>query len=611
MSRSERSRPEKARSRRRPKGDDELPASIPALMRTLKIGYRAEPRLLVLAFVMLVFTSVPDALLALWLAMLANGTIDRDRSQLIVAAVGLALSTTGTWYLRVVFDRVQRRFRDRVSIALETHVARLQASVATIEHHERPEHLDRLTILRDHVFALDHLFLSLFTTLGWVVRLAVTVGLLMSIDPWLGLLVVAAVPTMVTATWRPGVERAVEESMASRPRLARQLFEVVTSAPPAKEVRVTGNGRLLAARRHDEFEAWYGPVARTRSVSAAWHMAGWAVFGLAYVGAIAVVAGRPGVAAGSVLLVLAAGSRLTAYVGAAVGELGFLRSIWLDSSRRLAWLEDYAAGIDDGADLEPPTGLERGIRFDHVSFAYPGTERLVLDDVDLELPAGAVVAVVGENGAGKTTLVKLLAKLYAPTAGRILVDDVDLARIPTPAWRERLAGAFQDFFRFELLAATAVGVGDEPRIDDRSVITGAVGRAGADDVVERLSDGLDTQLGPAWDGGVEVSHGQWQKLALARGFMREAPLVLVLDEPTSALDAETEHALFERYAAAASREGGGITMLVSHRFSTVRMADVIVVLDGNRVAEVGSHDDLMAIDGTYADLYRIQATAYA
>jgi ATP-binding cassette subfamily B protein len=185
-------------------------------------------------------------------------------------------------------------------------------------------------------------------------------------------------------------------------------------------------------------------------------------------------------------------------------------------------------------------------------------------------------------------------------------------------WRSRLAGAFQDFFRFELPARHAVGVGDVPRADDERAVVTAVGRAGAEDLVAALPAGLDTQLGPTWPGGVEVSFGQWQKLALARGFMRDQPLLRVLDEPTAALDAETEHALFERYAAAAggsrttggSGGAGGITILVSHRFSTVRMADLIVVLDGARVAQVGSHQELMTQCGPYAELYGIQAAAY-
>jgi ATP-binding cassette subfamily B protein len=224
-----------------------------------------------------------------------------------------------------------------------------------------------------------------------------------------------------------------------------------------------------------------------------------------------------------------------------------------------------------------------------------------------------VVAVVGENGAGKSTLVKLLAKLYAPDSGRILVDNTDLARIDPVRWRERLAGAFQDFFRFEFLTGQSIGVGDLPRLDQEPALLSAADRAGALDVISGLPAGLATQLGPTWSGGVDISFGQWQKLALARGFMREAPLVVALDEPTAALDAETEHQLFERYAQVSRQTSGngGITILVSHRFSTVRMADLIIVLDGARVAEAGGHEELMARGGRYSELYSIQASAYS
>jgi ATP-binding cassette, subfamily B, bacterial len=336
------------------------------------------------------------------------------------------------------------------------------------------------------------------------------------------------------------------------------------------------------------------------------------IFGAAYVGAIVFVTSRPGATPGQVLLVLAAGARLSAYVGATVGELGFLRGFWLDGARRLAWLENYAASLVEDADTAPPDRLMEGIRFEHVSFAYPGTRRKVLEDVNIELPPGSVVAIVGENGAGKSTLVKLLCRLYKPDEGRILVDGTDLARIRADEWRARLAGAFQDFFRFEFQARYTVGIGDVPRVEDKNAVMTAVGRAGADDVIERFTAGLDTQLGPTWPGGVDVSFGQWQKLALARGFMRDHPLLLVLDEPTAALDAETEHALFERYSAAAhaNASDGRITVLVSHRFSTVRMADRIIVLDGARVAEAGTHEELMEKGGQYAELYRIQAAAY-
>jgi ATP-binding cassette subfamily B protein len=596
----------------KPTTTDDLPKAVSALWRTFKLGYRAEPRLLMASLITTFLTMLPDALLALWLKLLTDGVLDGSRPEVLAAAVGLAVSVTATWYVSVINQRVSRKFRDRIAIAMESHIAHLQATVATVEHQERPEYLDRLAVLRDQSFTLDHLFQSLLTNLSLVLRLVVTAILLGSIHPALALLLVAGLPAVATSLWRPGVERAVQESVASHDRLARHLLLVGTTPGPAKEVRVTGIGSTLRYRRETARERWRAPIAATKWRSALWSSLGWAVFGLAYVLGIAWVARGLDRSVGDVVLVVVAGQRLSMYVAQSVTELGFLRGVWMDSSLRLAWLEDYARELEEHATATPPDRLVEGIRFEHVSFRYPGTDRLALEDVELLLPAGSVVAVVGENGAGKSTLVKLLAGMYRPTGGRITVDGVDLATMTSPAWRARLAGAFQDFSRFELVARQSVGVGDESRLDDEPAVVSAVDRAGAGDVVAGLPAGLATQLGATWDDGVEVSFGQWQKVALARGFMRDEPLVLVLDEPTAALDAETEHALFERYADAApdATGNGRVTVLVSHRFSTVRMADLIVVLDGSRLVEVGTHDELMATRGQYADLFQIQAGAY-
>src|SRR5947207_5598830 len=287
---------------------DELPPALASMWRLCRLGYRHEPGLLVVAFLLSLVAAVPDALIAVWLKLLGEGVLRHDRGLLLAAAAGLALSSAATWFLRTVSTRIQLRFRDKVTIALQSHVARLQASVATIAHQERPEYLDRLQVLRDQVFVLDHMYMSLFSTCGWILRLGVTIALLMSISPVLVLLALFALPTVFTSTWRPGVERSVEEQAAQPARLAKHLFMTATTAPPGKEVRVTGIGDRLVTQRRESWERWYGPVSETRWYSALWHTLAWAIFGLAYVGAIVYVSSRLKAPADDVLLVLAAGS---------------------------------------------------------------------------------------------------------------------------------------------------------------------------------------------------------------------------------------------------------------------------------------------------------------
>ena len=590
---------------------DGLPPALSSMWRLCRLGYSFEPRMVLLVVPLTLVVGIPDALFALWLQLLGNAVTARDITTIWIVLGLMAVSATLTWLLTVVNARLTRRFRDRVTVALETHVATLQASVSGLEHQERSDYLDRLDVLRTQIFVLDHMYASVLNTLGWLVRLTISLALLASIHPALLLLGVFAVPTVVSSARRPAAERRVEERCAPHGRLAEHFFRLATGPDAGKEVRVTGIAPELAARRRQEWQRWFFPIARARWVTAASLSGAWAVFALAYVGAVVFVAAGLRAPVGSVLLILAAGAQLSAYVGATIGEIGFLRGIWMDGARRLAWLEDYARSFTANTDVEVPSRLTRGIDLTGVSFSYPGTERLVLDDITLHVPPGSVVAIVGENGAGKSTLIKLLTKMYEPSSGQVLIDGQPLRRMPADEWRARVTGAFQDFYRFEFTAQRSVGLGDLPRLDDEPAVSRAVDRAGATDVVERLPEGLQSQLGPTWPEGQELSFGQWQKLALSRGYMREEPLLMVLDEPTAALDAETEHVLFASYAEAArSTTVGGITILVSHRFSTVRMADLIIVLDGSRLVEIGSHQELIRHGGLYAELFRLQANAY-
>jgi ATP-binding cassette, subfamily B, bacterial len=592
-----------------------MPGPWGAMAYLIRLANRYQPKLLWISLGVTVAGALPDALFALWLGILADAfrsPSGPDRTKLIIAITGVAFSAVGGWLLRTGGDRLAMRFRQRLAVALETHVARLQATSPGIEQHERPDVLDRLAMLRDQVFTLDHIFLSIFGGVAILLRLVVVMFVLATIKPAMLFLVFAAIPPTWAAARRGKAESEVWESIASQRRLARHLFVLHTDPATAKELRVTGSVKAMTQARENAWGEFASTIQKARIRSAIIQAGAWAIFAGAFVFAIRFVAvGSGSSRAADALVVVAAGARLSAYVGAAATEIdgwGF----FVQGAQRLLWLERMVSKRRDGATALPPVRLTNGISFRDVSFAYPGSDRMVLENVNLTLSAGSVIAVVGENGAGKSTLVKLLVGLYQPTSGRIEVDGVDLTTFDNEAWRERTSGAFQDFVKFEFAAQRAVGLGDLPQLDNEPVALDAVSRAGANDVLDRLPEGLHTQLGPGWPGGVDLSGGQWQKLALARGLVRDHPLLVVLDEPTSALDAETEHALFERFAqqAAEAKADGRVTILVSHRFSTVRMADEIVVLSGAHVVEQGAHEQLMLNDGPYSELYTIQASAY-
>lgn len=434
---------------------------------------------------------------------------------------------------------------------------------------------------------------------------------------WFAILLLA---TLLHCTWRFGPIRrqivTLRMGKAQGFRRANYFLDLALRPETSKEVRVFGLADWLVARYE---RAWLGAMAEL-----------WTARSNLWVTVL--LAGLPVVVAELFGLGLAGRSAIngTLSLGELVTFAGAIR--W---STLLAAIGDADSQIEHGAaGLRPTQELERTlaadpsinppgsspadglptseIRFEGVEFGYPDRPNSVFAGLDLTIPAGRSLAIVGDNGAGKTTLVKLLARVYEPTGGRITVDGTDLRQFSTEAWRERTSAGFQDFARFELLARESVGVGSLPELESVGAVETALDRAEARDVVATLPVGLETQLGASFDGGAELSGGQWQKPALGRARMRTAPLALLLDGPTAALDAQTEHALFERYAGAARRVAGNgaITILVSHRFSTVRMAELIVVVAGGRVVETGSHADLVAAGGLYAELYELQAHAY-
>ena len=554
-------------------------------------------------------------LAGLWLSFLTDGVL-QDRGNLIVAGIiGLLAGVVGNWGISLCGNMMRITLSEKVGFAFDREITRLTADLPGLDHHERADYQDRLELLRQSQGALGGAMNSLINSVANVVGGAGVIVMLVVVHPLLLALVLFALPAIPVARLEQRWNKQAEEESATPSRQARHLRRLAYDRGAGMEVRVFGLQDEVRARSR---EVWR--TARRPAVRAAWrrdlaHGVQEIVYALAFVAAIGFVlwrATRGQSSVGEVVMAVYTCARVQQVVWAIHGVARLGQS--LRAAGRMLWLRDYAATADARrAGRAPEDSIADGIVFENVSFRYPGTERWILRGMSLHIPAGGVVALVGENGAGKSTLVKLLARMYEPTEGRILVDGVDLAELDVDAWRERLSAAFQDFAKFEFVAQQTVGVGDLSRLDDEPAVTAALDRAGAADVVPKLPQGVASQLGSSWEDGVDLSTGQWQKLALGRALMREDPLVVFFDEPTASLDAPTEHALFERYTEA-SRAGatrGMITVLVSHRFSTVRSADLILVIDDGRIAELGSHAELMEIDGLYAELYTLQARSYA
>jgi ABC-type multidrug transport system fused ATPase/permease subunit len=506
---------------------------------------------------------------------------------------------------------------EKTSLLIDCRLMEAALAVPGLEHHETPKHRDQLELLRLRRGELGEVVDGVSHNLGILLLAVGSVGLLAQISPWLLLLPLAGLPPLWLTPRAERVRVRAQEKSAETLRSSRHIFELATRAAAGKEIRLFGLGDTLRGRHRTLWDD--ANRAQNRAAWLAFLLTGlgYQFFALAYVIAIGYVvylAVHGQASPGQVLMAVQLASGFNRLVLGIVYLAG-----WLYGQIRIAgwvvWLMDYAKvsakPASDPASV--PAKLRKGITFEDVTFRYPDTEADVIRNLSVHIPAGSTVAIVGENGAGKSTLVKLLGRFYEPTCGRILVDGIDQRRFDPAEWRSRWAAGFQDFARFELLAGETVGVGDLPQIGEEAAICAALARAAATDVMDSLPEGTSTRLGRTFDDGVELSGGQWQKLALGRAMMRTTPLVLALDEPTASLDAMTEHELFTRYAARADQaaaESGAITVLVSHRFSTVRMADLVIVIDSGRLVECGSHEELIAHRGLYFELYEMQARAY-
>ena len=555
-------------------------------------------------------------LLGVCLGVLADGILQGDRTRIGVGCSGLLLAITLRYVAAHVGTGIRIGLAERVGFAFDQEIARLAGSLPGLEHHERPDYQDRLELLRQSQGVLGQSLNSLITTTNALVSAVGTGVVLALVHPFVLLLVLFALPALPIAARQQRWQAGAEAASATPSRLARHLRGLTVDRNAGMELRVFGLQDEVLTRMSTAWSTARRPLhlAELKGSVAGTVRAFVFAFGFALaVGFVLWRASRGVATAGEVVTAVVVCRQVQHQVLGPTYNVAGLGKV-LRAAGRLLWLQDYAAAVDGRRTGEEvaPARLTGGVTFDRVSFRYPGTDDWVLRDVSVHLPAGAVVALVGENGAGKTTVVKLLCRLYEPTEGRILVDGTDLSALDVAAWRARLSAAFQDFARLELTARHSVGVGDLPNADDEDAVGAALQRAHAGELFAQLPHHGDTQLGAGWEDGVDLSTGQWQQLALGRALMRTDPLVLFFDEPTASLDAPTEHALFESYARA-SRAGstsGALTVLVSHRFSTVRSADLILVVADGRVSEWGDHQALMDQAGLYAELYSLQARSY-
>ncbi len=560
----------------------------------LRLAAGIDRRRLVIAGALMLagFLSTP------FIGLLLKGLTDQAVAGNVGGATRYALATAVLLVFELVLSNLAHVYYfelgEKMGVALDEELADRVNGVKDLQHFDDPDYADTLTLVRQDIMQTRNGLESVLHLGALLLRAAVTTALLAWVDPWLALLPVAAVPAvLVSRRAQLRVNRAREKT-AQAARFTQHLVELASSADSVKEIRLFGAEGFLRRRQETTWQATTRELWRAQMAGAALRAGGQVLFTLAYGCALLIVLlGRP--TAGEFVLVVTLAAQIGAQVSSMLGLMGTFQIAGRFVDRLDLLTMTVALPLLTRPRQAAAPGPPRGIVLDRVSFAYPGGPP-ILRDISLTMAFGSTVAVVGENGAGKSTLVKLLCGFYQPTSGTI-----------SPALpAERVSLLFQDFARLQLLVRENVGVGDLPRLGDDRAVELALRQADAASIVDKI--GLDGLLGRDYGEGTELSGGQWQKLGLARCLMRPDPVLLVLDEPASALDAQAEFALFSRFAASAA--AGSVTLFVSHRFSTVRMADLIVVLAGGRVTELGSHDELMALDGLYAELFSLQARAY-
>jgi ATP-binding cassette subfamily B protein len=485
-----------------------------------------------------------------------------------------------------------------------------KALTLELRHFEDSEFYDKLTRARREASSRPLSLVMRTFGLGQnAISLLSYAALLVRFSAWtMVVLLLAGLPAFIAEAKFSGDAFRLFRWRSPETRMQIYLETVLAREDHVKEVKLFGLGKRLLQRYRDIFTRLYGEDRALSIRRDSWGFALGLIATAALYGAYAWIALstiRAVITLGQMTMYLLLFRQGQSAVAAILSAVGGMYEDNLYLSTLYEYLETPVAPPSGSAARGPAPA--DGVRFEHVNFTYPGAPEPALVDIDLHLTPGSSVALVGENGSGKTTLIKLLTRLYAPDSGRILLDGLPLPEWNEEALRARVGVIFQDFTRYQMLVGENVGAGDERYFEDEPRWQDAAAKGQAADFIERLPARYQTQLGKWFQNGQELSGGQWQKIALARAFMRTDADILVLDEPTAAMDARAEAEIFEHFRTLAR---GHITILISHRFSTVRMADQIVVLERGRIIEKGSHEQLMASGGHYAQLFSLQARGY-
>lgn len=557
--------------------------------------------------------------IAVLLKLVTDAAASSDMNLAGKISVAFPFTVGFMFLLQGMGARLRMDLDERVRLNVDTLLSRVAASIPTITLFDTPEVLDRLSLLREAKHELSQATGYVVVAIGHFTRLIASLGLLVTVSPELGALVVAgALPAVAEYFGHRKIAKS-DLDAAGPDRLSASIVSKALSNGGVKEARIYQLSDALIER----FERYSTDAFRTRQrgliASASFGTAAWIGFGLAFVWSTSLVVTK------AIQGTITAGDAVMAIylAGTIAGHLSNV--VWVAAAgaslvrvfRHYAELSKFSLreSSNYGSDIAPGA-ISGGITLRNVSFRHQGASRNAVDDVSLHLPAGTTVGIVGANGSGKSTLVNILLGLYRPNAGEVHIDDKSMYDLNPSTWKDRTSAAFQDYAKYEVSVREAVGLGAMglDSQEDVASVSEALQAAGAVGLERDFENGLETQIGTAW-GGVEPSEGQWQKLAVARAFVRRRPLVLALDEPNASLDTRTEKELYEAYRATVSKSGlkrnGGIALFVSHRLAAIGIADMIVVMSDGRVVEAGSHRELLERNGHYASLLRVQAQQYS